>query len=155
MKSKTKFIILCLVIVFPLTSCVTFKATNLSVLPYNDSMTVIGHFEKTALVSEFFGTSGGANFLNISSDAMSEKVTDIVWKEIRKQGGSGAINVKIEYNATLLDYLANSFTATIWAPAHLKVSGDIIKYSSEKNAEHHTEMSINAAVREFENFADL
>ena len=119
---KKSLILLILGLTLSVTSCMSFKATDLAIIRQDQSMKMLGHFTKTVLVHEFLGASGGANILNITADAMNEKITDIVWKEINKRGGNGAINIEIEYSATFLDILANGLTESIWAPAHLTIS---------------------------------
>lgn len=148
MRLRNKSIVLC-GILFALffTSCTTFKASNLAVMP-NDpsSMVMLGHFERNVLVSEFLGSSGGSNLFNLSADAMEEKLTDLVWSEINKQGGNGAINVEIEYEAGFLDILANYITSGIWAPAHLKISGNVIRYGARSVGQMDTKESIKLAL---------
>ena len=127
----------------------SFKATDLAVLRQDSSMKMLGHFKTTVLVHEFLGSSGGANLFNITADAMNDKISDIVWKEINKKGGNGAINIEIEYSATFLDMLANGITETIWAPAHLTISGDVILYESSLIGNLDTDESINIAMSNF------
>lgn len=143
-----KKIILLMLVGFALsfTSCMSFKATDLAVMRQNNSMKMLGHFKTTVLVNEFLGTSGGANLFNITADVMDDKISDIVWKEINKKGGNGAINIEIKYNATFLDMIANSITSAIWAPAHLNISGDVILYESSFVGNFETEESINIAI---------
>ena len=130
MKNRNKGLFFVLIIfTLILTSCTTFKATDLAVLK-NDtvSMKMLGHFEREVMVPEFLGVPGGANLLNLSADAMNQVIQDVVWSEISAKGGNGAINVNIEYNAKIIDMLAAYFTIDIFSPAHLIVSGDVILY---------------------------
>ena len=131
MKRMNSFLFFALILVaLMFTSCTTFKASDLAVLRNDTStMRMLGHFEREVMVPEFLGIAGGANVLNISADAMDEVIHDIVWSEISERGGNGAVNVEIEYNATLIDMIANYITFDIFAPAHLKVSGDVILYN--------------------------
>lgn len=128
-----------------MSSCTTFKAENLAVLSPEVDVKILGHFERTVLVSEFLGVSAGANIFNITADAMSDKVNEIVWQEILKRNGNGAINVQIEYSASFLDQIGNYCTGSIWAPAHLKVSGDVIRTNTTSSAMS-TKINVNEAV---------
>lgn len=150
MKSLRKFFVLLVAgAAFTLTSCMTFSADELAVLKTDSSMKMLGHFEKEVMVNEFLGSSGGANLFNVTADEMSEKLDALVWKEIEKKGGNGAINVKVEYKASFLDIVLNSLTLSIWAPAHLKVSGDVIQYGSASVGFDNTEEAISVALMDF------
>lgn len=127
MKKSIILITLVFAVIFVLGSCTTFKAEGLSVIHAQENQQVIGHFSKTVTIHKFLGTSGGANLLNLTSDATVDTVSEVVWNEISKQNGNGAINVKVEYSAGFLHLLANSFTWNLWAPARVKVSGDVIR----------------------------
>ena len=143
---KKLLMLLCTVFLLTLSSCMSFKASDLSVLRQDNSMKLLGHFEKTVVVHEFLGASGGVNLFDITADVMEDKITEIVWNEINKKGGNGAINVDIEYFVTFGDMLGNGITEGIWAPAHLKVSGDVILYGSGVMGSLDTEDSINVAM---------
>ena len=132
------------------TSCMSFKATDLAVLRQDESMQMLGHFEKEVVINEFLGESGGLNIGNFSADAMNEEITKIIWNEINNKGGNGAININIEYTATALDVILNSLTSSIWAPAHLKITGDVIKYNSSLLGDLDTEKSIAVAMSSLE-----
>lgn len=146
---KKIFLLLIVGLTLTFSSCMSFKATDLAVLRQDSSMKLLGHFHTTVLVHEFLGSSGGANLFNITADAMNDKISDIVWKEINKKGGNGALNIEIEYSATFLDMIANSITETIWAPAHLTISGDVILYESSLIGNLDTDESINIAMSNF------
>ena len=146
---KKIFILLVLGLSLSITSCMSFKASDLAIIQQDQSMKMLGHFKKTVLVHEFLGASGGANLINISADVMNEKITDIVWKEINKRDGNGAINIEIEYSATFLDILANGLTESIWAPAHLTVSGDVILFGSSRKGNSDTEEAIDIAIFDY------
>ena len=141
-----KVILLSLLVLFSITSCMSFKASDLAVLQKQESMILLGHFDSEVLVSEFLGKSGGTNLFNISAEVMNEKLSVLVWNEIIKKGGNGAINLNIEYKATFLDLLANYLTTGIWAPSHLRVSGDVIKFSDDRIGQINTEESLSVAV---------
>lgn len=123
---KSVVTVLIAVLILLLASCTTFKATGLAVYEQQGGEKFLGHFEKEVTVTELLGISGGANILNITASAMDDKIQKIVQDEIAKKGGNAALNVEIEYKTTLIDLIINEFTASILAPAHLVVSGDVI-----------------------------
>ena len=131
-----------------LSSCTTFKAEGLTFSSFDSDVLVLGKFSESRTVHELFGTPGGANLLNITSTAMSDKVSGIIWKEIQNKGGNAARNITITYSAGPLAYIANAITFGIWAPAKLNITGDIIKTSS-KTAQIDTEQAIEIAVADF------
>ena len=113
-----------------------------------DNVEVLGTFSKSKTVHEFLGTPGGANLFNISAATMSDKVSGIIWKEILEKGGNGARNITISYSAGPLAYLANTITFGIWAPAKLKISGEVIRTGTQ-TANVDTTKAIESAVTEF------
>lgn len=131
-----------------LSSCVTFKADGLAFTTANENVQVLGNFSKKKTVHELFGTSGGTNLFNISATAMNEKITGIIWQEIQKKGGNAARNISITYSAGPLAYIANVITFGIWAPASLKVTGEVIKTNSQ-TAQIDTENAIDVAISDF------
>ena len=76
---KKLLMLLCTVFLLTLSSCMSFKASDLSVLRQDNSMKLLGHFEKTVVVHEFLGASGGVNLFDITADVMEDKITEIVW----------------------------------------------------------------------------
>lgn len=127
MKKNAIVVAACLVGALLLAGCTTFKAEGLSFMPTDDSLQVVGTFEREVTVHEFLGTSGGANLGNITSDKTKSALTDAIWDEVQKAGGTGATNVEVEYKATFLNILCNGVTGSIWAPAKLVVSGTVVK----------------------------
>ncbi|MCR4632401.1 MAG: hypothetical protein K5786_12320, partial [Treponema sp.] len=107
-------------------SCTTFKAEGLSFMPFTNNTQVIGHFHEGQTVIELFGQSGGANLFNITSGAMKDKVTGIIFNEISKQGGNAAVNVEITYYVGPISYFFNWITFNIVAPARVVVEGDVV-----------------------------
>ena len=106
--------------------CTTFKAEGLSFMPFTNNTQVIGHFHEGQTVIELFGQSGGANLFNITSGAMKDKVTGIIFNEISKQGGNAAVNVEITYYVGPISYFFNWITFNIVAPARIVVEGDVV-----------------------------
>ena len=95
-------------------------------MPYSNNMQVLGHFHEGQTVVEMLGQSGGANLFNITSGAMKDKVTGIIWNEISKKGGNAAINVEVTYYVGPIAYFFNVITFNILAPARIVVEGDIV-----------------------------
>lgn len=149
MKSSRKCLVLLgMLFAIVFTSCTTFRAEGLAFSPMTDNVEVLGTFSKSKTVHEFLGTPGGANLFNISAATMSDKVSGIIWKEILEKGGNGARNITISYSAGPLAYLANTITFGIWAPAKLKISGEVIRTGTQ-TANVDTTKAIESAVTEF------
>ncbi len=110
-------------------SCTTFKFEGAQVTREIPSYNTVGTFDITVKVHEFLGSSGGANILNVTSDAMNTKIYDAIQREIQKFTGDAAVNVSIEYQAGLIDLLLNGFTWGVYAPATARVKGSIVKYN--------------------------
>jgi hypothetical protein len=111
-----------------LASCTTFKASGLSYSLKATKTTVLGDFKTEVWVNKFLGSSGGINFLNISSDATEGPVKDAIQNAIKEKGGDAAVNVTIEHQASFVDILLNTLTSSIYAPGNVIVSGTIVKY---------------------------
>ena len=109
--------------------CTTFKADGLAYLS-NADYTILGHFEKTESIHKFLGNSAGTNLFNLSSDVTKDKIADLIFMEVQKKGGNGAVNVNVEYKATFFNLLLNYITSGIYAPSTIIISGDIIKASN-------------------------
>ena len=150
MKSSNKCLVLLgMLFAIVFTSCTTFRAEGLAFSPMTDNVEVLGTFSKSKTVHEFLGTTGGANLFNISAATMSDKVSGIIWKEILEKGGNGARNITISYSAGPLALLANLITFGIWAPAKLKISGEVIRTGS-KTGKIDTEKAIESALIGFQ-----
>lgn len=89
---------------------------------------MVGNFDFEVGMLELLGTSGGTNFLNLTSEVMDERINDAIRDEIIKQGGDAAIDVTITYMAGLLDMILNSLTVFILAPAVARVEGTVVSY---------------------------
>ncbi|MCR4580416.1 MAG: hypothetical protein K5681_08720 [Treponema sp.] len=107
-------------------SCTTFKAEGLSFIPFTNGTQVIGHFREGKTVIELLGQSGGSNLFNITSGAMKDKITGIIWNEVNKMGGNAAINVEVTYSVGPIGYFFNVITFNILAPARVVVEGDVV-----------------------------
>jgi predicted RNA binding protein with dsRBD fold (UPF0201 family) len=80
------------------------------------------------MVNEFLGSSGGANLVNVTATNMDNEIYDAIRREIQKYSGDAAVNVTVEYQASFVDLLLNGVTFGLYAPAHAKISGVIVKY---------------------------
>jgi hypothetical protein len=109
-------------------SCTTFKASGLSYSLTSPKTTVVGDFKTEVWVNEFLGSSGGAKFLNVTSDATDNPLKEAIQKAIKDMNGDAAINVTIEHKASFVDILLNGITSYIYAPSMVIVSGTIVKY---------------------------
>lgn len=140
------------VVVMVLAGCTTFKANGLAFMPMPDDMQVVGDFEDSVWVHKFLGTSGGSNLFNITSDATKGALTDVVWKNIRNLGGTGAVNVQVTYGSHLGHWFLNSLTGNIWAPAKITVSGTVVRernqQMSRQQVEEAVQVALNSAAQE-------
>ena len=109
-------------------SCTTFQVSGVQMNKETPSFQAVGQFEKTIVVNEFLGNSGGINLLNVTATNMDEKIFDAIRREIEMFSGDAAVNVTIKYEATFIDLLLNVLTASIYAPAHATISGTIVKF---------------------------
>ncbi len=114
---------------FAIVGCTTFKFSGAQITTQLPAYTSVGTFDITVWVNEFLGSSGGANLLNITADAMDAPIYDAIQREIHKYSGDAAVNVTIEYNASFVDILLNGITGGIYAPAEAHITGTVVKYS--------------------------
>jgi len=77
-------------------------------------------------VNKFLGYSAGTNLFNLTSEVTDPAVIDAIRAKIKEMGGSKAINVKIEYQATIIDVILNAVTWGIYAPATAHITGTVI-----------------------------
>ena len=127
--SPKKLILFLAVLAVLLAGCTTFQVTGVHVAKMLPAFSKVGDFDINVWVNEFLGSSGGANILNVTSDAMDAAIYDAIQREIQKFSGDAAVNVKIVYGADLVQMLLNGVTAGIWAPANAHVTGTIVKYN--------------------------
>lgn len=126
---KVLLIFVSAVLLLGLFSCTTFKFSGAQITKEIPSYQKVGEFSIVVPVTEWLGSAGGANILNISADSMDTKIYDAIQREIQKYTGDAAVNVVIEYKPSFVDILLNGVTAGIIAPAHAYVTGIIVKYS--------------------------
>ena len=110
-----------------LASCMTFKASGLSVMPADSKYQVLGSFTTTVWVNEFLGSPGGAKLLNITADATDPLVAAAIDREIKAKGGTAAVEVTIVHRASFFNLLLAAVTAGIYAPSVVEISGTVVK----------------------------
>lgn len=125
---KALYVVAMLLIIAMVTSCTTFKLSGIQVTREIPSYQRVGEFEITVSVLELLGSAGGANVFNVTATAMDEKIYDAIQREIQKYTGDAAVNVTVEYQATLINALLNGVTGGILAPATAVITGVVIKY---------------------------
>jgi hypothetical protein len=86
-----------------------------------------GALDINVSITKFLGYSAGGNLFNVTSDVTDPKIIDAIKEEITKLGGTKAIDVKIEYEATFIQILLNAITWGIYAPATAHVTGKVIR----------------------------
>ena len=111
-------------------SCTTFQLSGIQMNEEMPSYQTVGEFETTVMVNEFLGSSGGSNILNVTATEMDNPIYDAVRREINKYSGDAAVNVTVTYEATFVDMLLNGFTFGLYAPAHAKIKGTVVKYQN-------------------------
>lgn len=127
MKKAISLLAICALLVTVMASCTTFQMSGVQVSTAKSTATVLGTFDINVKVTEFLGSSGGANLGNITATASDAAITAAIQAEIAKLGGTAAIDVKIEYKATFIDLLLNGVTGSIYAPATAHITGSIVK----------------------------
>jgi len=80
--------------------------------------TTIGHFERTKTIHHFI-------FGLVSPDDVG--IEKLVSDEVQLNGGTGAVNVRINYQMTFLNGLVYVITFGIYSPFTLTVEGDVVK----------------------------
>ena len=129
MKNVTKVVMLLAIAAVAFTSCTTFQLSGAQVTKEIPSYDTVGEFDIAVKVNEFLGSAGGANLLNVSSDAMDTEIYDAIQREIQKYTGDAAVNVEIRYEASFIDLLLNGLTWSLYAPATAHISGVVVKYN--------------------------
>ena len=125
---KAMRVFVVLLAVFMIASCTTFKLEGAQFNKTTPKYTTVGTFDISVKVTEFLGSSGGSNFINLTAENMNKPIYDAIQQEIAKQSGDAAVNVCIEYQASALDVILNGLTGSIYAPATAHVTGTIVKY---------------------------
>lgn len=110
-----------------LASCTSFQVSGMGISTVEDTREVVGDFNITVPVFKLLGGAGGTTMFNLMSDATDSAIQDAIKAEIQKQGGTAAIDVKIEYGASLINILLNSATGGILAPATATITGKVVK----------------------------
>jgi hypothetical protein len=105
----------------------TFKASGLAVVPAAEKYAVVGDFNVSVPVFALLGGSGGAKLGNITADATEAPIKAAIAQAIKDKGGTGAINITIIQEPTLIDLLLNYITGTIYSPSTVVITGTVIK----------------------------
>jgi hypothetical protein len=127
MKKAFRYLALAAIVLL-VASCTTFQMSGIQQNENMPSYQRVGEFETTVMVNEFLGSSGGANLVNVTATNMDNEIYDAIRREIQKYSGDAAVNVTVEYQASFVDLLLNGVTFGLYAPAHAKISGVIVKY---------------------------
>jgi hypothetical protein len=107
--------------------CTTFKASGLEFHGTPSQGDFLGGFDIKVTSHRFLGFSAGPTLFNISQDSTDPKVTEAIRKEISSRGGTAAINIQIEQQASALQVILNAITWSIYAPVTLHITGSVIK----------------------------
>ncbi|WP_020612763.1 Bor/Iss family lipoprotein [Sediminispirochaeta bajacaliforniensis] len=125
---KLLYLVCAAMLVTLVASCTTFKLSGLQMDIERQSYQTVGELDLKITVHEFLGNSGGSNLANVSADNMDTVIYDAIQREVSKFSGDAAVNVTVEYQASVVDILLNAITFGIYAPAEAHVTGTIIKY---------------------------
>jgi len=112
-----------------LSSCTTFKASNLTYTPVAAAQqyTVLGTFHKEIWVHEFLGTSAGAKVFNLSADNTDQAIQDAIQKEIQAKGGTSAVSVTVVHQDSFINLLFNGATLGLYAPGTVIIDGTVVR----------------------------
>jgi hypothetical protein len=108
-------------------SCTTMKMSGIEVAQRASTGSKLGTFDINVSITKFLGWSAGPTLFNLFSDATDPIIVNAIKAEITKLGGSKAVDVKIEYEASIIHILLNSITFGIYAPQIAHVTGTVIK----------------------------
>ena len=116
-------------VIFLFTSCTTFTVTGLQqgLTPSGSTNEIIGNFTERVWVNKFFGSSAGTNLFNITSHATDGVVARAIAKNVRAHKGTGVINLEVTLSNNPLQWILNTVTLNIWAPATVVIKGTVIK----------------------------
>ena len=84
----------------------------------SEGKTAVTHFNKSKKVNHFLWGL-------VSPD--NAGVEQLISDEVRANGGSKAVNVKMKYQHTFVDGLLRIITFGIYSPFTLKVEGDVVR----------------------------
>jgi len=124
---------LCLIfaLILPLVanSCTTFVISDMQmgIDSTNKNYQILGDFRVKVPVYKFLGQAGGATMFNLLANNTDTAINIAIQNEIIKRGGTGAINVSIDYGAKFADLLWNYLSLNISASATATITGTVIK----------------------------
>jgi hypothetical protein len=108
-------------------ACTTFQASGLQMGISTSGTEVLGDFSRRVYINKFLGQSGGTNIFNLSSNATSGPIRDAIDDEVRKKGGTAAINISVKYGSNPFQWFLNGLTFNIWAPSTVVITGTVIR----------------------------
>ena len=125
MKKNLLIVALCAVLVVLFASCTTFSFANAGYGTFKG--TELGQFDITVKSMEFLGYPGSVNLANITQGTGQDAVAAAIQAEIDALGGTAAINVTVEQNASVINLILASVTGSIVAGEEVHVTGTVIK----------------------------
>lgn len=125
MKKNLIVVALCALLVVLFASCTTFTFANAGYGTFKGAE--LGTFDITVKNMEFLGIPGSVNLANITQGKGQEAVAAAIQAEIDALGGSAAINVTVEQNASVLNLILGYVTGYIIAGEEIHVTGTVIK----------------------------
>jgi hypothetical protein len=105
-------------------ACTSFQASGLEMHTTPTSGDILGNFDVTLTVHRFLGVFAGPTLANLFQE---DKVNDAIRKEITSRGGTAAVNVTVENQATPVQVILSYITGMIYAPATLHITGTVIR----------------------------
>jgi hypothetical protein len=108
-------------------ACTTFQASGLEMHTVATNGDILGNFDVKVTVHRFLGMTAGATLANLFQDSIDSKVNDAIRKEITSRGGTAAVNVRLEHQATGLQVFLNWLTGMLYSPVTLHITGTVIR----------------------------
>jgi hypothetical protein len=109
-------------------SCTSLIVSGLEVSTTEPNTSrAIGNLDIEVEVVKFLGYSAGPTLANVYADASDPAVINAIKAEVKKMGGTRAVNVKIVEHATALDIILNGFTGGIYSPTKVRVTGTVLR----------------------------
>jgi hypothetical protein len=125
MKNKLMLVALAALVLGVFASCTTVSFEGLQMQKDLQNYTVVKNFKKTITDPRVIGY--GTSWALIGLTRPDKVIFDTIRSEINKVSGDAAIDVTISYGSSLVDMLLNSFTAGLYSPRTITISGTIVK----------------------------
>ncbi|MDH3267504.1 MAG: Bor family protein [Ignavibacteria bacterium] len=109
--------------IFLLTGCYTLNQIGEPVdqgieITNMEKVTPVSHFETDATINHFlWGLVSPSN----------AEVEQLIAQEVKRIGGTRAVNIRMKYQMTFVNGLLNFITLGIYNPFTLTVEGDVVK----------------------------